>query len=229
MNELNAIVVGFIAGSITGLSSILTGGFTMFFTAKAGHKNSTKHATAISLVVLLYLALMVLCLSLLVSLFIDALSIDTLQAFSIAMPILGSIAGLVLIRRYFWHSPLIAIKHHVLYSKKQIKRQHLLAQPLLTASALLYAASPIILINIILIGLLAVLSGVSALYWSVAYTIGLLTPLYVMTAMLANNVKVAKLLHWQDSTKCTSFLYIGLWCVFLAWLVLYYVIVSEFV
>ncbi len=226
MNDFNLVVIGVIAGGITGLSGVLVGGFTLFFAAKIGHKQSKKHATASSLITLAYIAVLVLCLSLFIAVFFDALSIENTQAISIAMPLLAILLGLLFVRRYFWHAPLVVLTHHKKHVAKQLRRQHALAQPLLTAVSLIYASGLMILANIVLLALLGMLSASSALYWSVPYAIGLVTPLYILTASLSGKTNAAQLLKWQDGTKGTSYLYIGLWCIFLAWLVLYYVIVN---
>lgn len=226
MNDLNLVVIGVIAGGITGLSGVLIGGFTLFFATKVGHKHSKKHATASSLITLAYIALLVLCLSLLIAAFLDTLSLENIQAIIIAMPLLVILLGLLFVRRYFWHTPLIALAHHKKHVAKQLSRQNALAQPLLTALSLIYASGLIVLANIVLLALLGMLSASSALFWSVPYTIGLITPLYILTALLSSKTSVAQLLKWQDTTKGTSYLYIGLWCIFLAWLVLYYAIVN---
>lgn len=226
MNDVNLIVIGVIAGAITGLSGMLIGSFTMFFATKNSHKQSPKKATISSLISLGYLALYVLCIGLGVALFFDTISFENLQAVSIAMPLLAITLGLLFVRRYFWHTPLVHITHHKKHLAKRLKQQHSVAQPMLIAATLFYASAPIVLANIVLLALLGLISGSSALYWSVAFTIGFITPLYIVIALLNNKTNAAQLLKWQDSTQGTSFLYVGLWCIFLAWLVLYYVIVN---
>ncbi len=226
MNEFNLVVIGAIAGAISGLSGLLVGSFTMFFATKNGHTQSPNKATVSSLISLGYLALYIVSISLVIALFFDTISLDNLQAVSVAMPLLAILLGLLLVRRYFWHTPLVHMTHHKKYFTRHLKQQHSLAQPMLIAAALLYASAPIVMANIVLLALLGVISGGSALYWSIAYTIGFIAPLYIIVALLNNKTNAAQLLKWHDSTQGTSFLYVGLWCIFLAWLVLYYVIVS---
>lgn len=221
MNEYSFMIIGFIIGLVSGMTTVLISGYTSYITHKFGHKVTSSHVTSYALSTLVYMLMLILLITLLVSLVIESLNIEYQQALIIVIPVIAIMCGIGYIRRYFWHQPIVKLQHHKLFATKHLHRPSSLLQPFLVATALLYAASPVILLQAGLLSLLSSLYETPAIFWGMFFAVGVITPLYVVATLLITKTKASQIVSWVQKTKGTMSLYAGLCLVLLSWIVLY--------
>ena len=221
MNPLSIVLLGFIVGISLGLSAPIIGTFTTYVVSKLGKKTSLNATAGLGIVTLFYVAMLVILASFTISYVVELLSIDYQEALLISAPIVTIVVGISLIRRYFWHEPLVKLQHTKKYAWYQSVKSTRLLQPLYVAIALLYTVLPAFIVSVLSLSLLTLLLDELPLFWVVSFAIGIITPIYAILALLSTKTKASKIILWMNKTKATMYLYNGFLLTLLAWLVLY--------
>jgi MFS family permease len=221
MSPLNLLLLGFIVGVSLGLSAPIIGTFTTYITNKLGKRTSKNAIAGIGLLTLLYLVMVLVLASLIITYIVELFTTNYQEALLVSVPIVAIVLGLSLIRRYFWHEPLIKLQHTKDFAWYQSVKSTRILQPLYVAVALFYTILPSFIVSALSLSLLTVLMNELSLFWVFPLAIGTITPVYVVLVLLSTNTKASKIILWMNKTKATMYLYNGLLLILLAWVLLY--------
>lgn len=220
MSTSALVVFGLLIGVFIGMNSSLIGTFSTYITSKIGTRSSSNSIAATGLLTLLYLAMILIIVSFVIAAFVESLSIEYQQALLVAAPIVAVMLAISLIRRYFWHEPLVKIEHPKQTALWFSTKSSTILQPLFVAMTLLYIVLPIFMVATVLFSLISILLNELPLFWVISFAIGFIAPLYAILALLATKTKASKIVLWKDKTKATMYLYCGFALLLLAWIVL---------
>jgi hypothetical protein len=215
------VLFGLLLGVFIGMNSPLIGTFTTFITSKIGKKSSSNSIAITGLLTLLYLVMILIIVSFVIATLVETISIEYQQALLVAVPVVAIMIAVSLIRRYFWHEPLVKLEHPRQTALWFSTKSSALLQPLFVALTLLYVVLPIYSVVAVLFSLISLLLNELPLFWVLSFAIGFIAPLYAILALLATKTKASKILLWKDKTKATMYLYCGFALLLLAWVVLY--------
>ena len=225
MNELSMMGIGLVMGAVIGLNGTFIGAYTALLTTKFGNQKSLNHITGIGFVVLFYLVMLLLIGSLLLALCIETLAGHYQQALLVATPVVAVTYGCILVRRYFWHASVAASSsHHKKTVHRHATKYNGVLQPLVVAATMLYAISPLLVTAMLLLSLISITLDILPFFWSAFFTLGIITPLYIVLALLVTGTKASHIITWKNHTKATMYLYSGFSIIILAWITLYAVI-----
>jgi MFS family permease len=228
MSLLSIAIIGLSSGLILGFQPVLISSFTAYLTSMKGRGSSNNRYTLAGFGFIFYLGLFIVFFSTLFSVFLDALTPSYQQAISLIIVAGAILLGLSLIRRYFWVEPVITPPKHLtdaLHSKSTKKTGVVNIMSLSLISA--YAVLPGIGITIALLAVLGAEIGPGSIVWAAPFVLGLLTPIYVLLAMISGNTKPSAIISWKEQHKAAMRLYNGLTLIFLAWFVLYIIAIGE--
>ncbi len=221
MNDSSLMLIGLMIGLTIGMSASSVGTYTSMMTSLLGHKKAQWEVITLAMLVLFYIFMLVIIASLTLATIITFFSPSYLDAMYIAGPIIGIIVGLVYVRHYFWDHPIVRITHHKTAAHKHTTKYSGYLQPLVVAATLLYVTGLPIIVSMLLLTLLAQLSGGSMITWSISLAFGIIVPLYGVLSLVASKTKVSRVIAWKESVKTTMALYSGLAIILLSWFVLY--------
>lgn len=221
MSVYSILLLGFIVGMSLGISAPIIGTFTTYISSKLGKRTSSNTIAGIGLLTLLYLAMLVVLASFAISYIVELVSYDYQVALLVSVPIVAIVLGLSLVRRYFWHEPIVKLQHTKDFAWYQSVKSTRILQPLYVAVALLYTILPTFVIAVLSLDLLTLLMNELSLFWVIPLAVGIITPIYAILALLSTNTKASKIILWMNKTKATMYLYNGFLLILLAWLVLY--------
>lgn len=214
-------LLGLVTGLLIGANPVLISAFVAYIKSMIGRGVSNGRYTMAGFLFMLYLGLFVLFFATVVTTFLLWLSPAYQFTLIITICFLAVIFGASLIRRYFWQEPLIKPPKNVesiLHDKttKQKGLLNVMALALITA----YATVPVLATVVLIMSGFSVVLGPSTFVWGLPFAVGLITPIYVVLAMLSSGTKPSVIIAWKESTKGTLRLYNGLAIIAISWLLL---------
>jgi hypothetical protein len=220
---------GLFAGLLIGLNPVLISSFNAYITALIGRGVSNKRYTIAGLLFIAYFSLFTLFFGLGFSNFISYLGSDIKISIALIFSMLGILQAGLLIRRYFYPEPVIIPPKNVSnilhqYTTKKRGPLNLIGLSLILA----YATLPTIGLAIALMSVLGSLTGSMSLVWQIPFCIGLITPIYIVLALLSSHTRPSAILTWKEKSKAVMRLYSGLAILALAWMILYTIINGGF-
>lgn len=224
MSILSFAMLSYILGLLLGFNPVLLSTFMSYINSLIGRRYKTGHINLAGFAFIAWFGLLVFVASILAAFIFSRVGNDYLIASVIAFGIIGVVIGVIQIRHYFWAEPIIKPPKDItiLLHDKTTKKDSALNTSLV---ALLCAmvVIPTIGINIILLSLADIILGQTS-YWMIMFTIGLITPIYGVLAMLGSGTKPSAIVSWKEKNKAAMRLYGGLTTIFIAWLTIYLVI-----
>jgi hypothetical protein len=230
MSSASLAAIGLVAGLLVGMNPVLISAFTTFISSFIGRKASNTKYTLAGVLFIAYFVLFILFFSVGFASFVIYLSPEYRQSIALSISLLSIIVGVVLIRRYFYSEPLITPPQDVTEALHSLttKKTGILNIIALTM-VVTYATLPTIGIVIAIMAVMGSLLGPSSLVWSIPFIVGLITPIYIILAMLSNKTKPSAILAWKEKSKPVMRLYNGLTIVALAWLLLFFIAGGEII
>lgn len=216
---------GLFAGLLVGLNPVLISSFNAYLTALIGRRVSNNRYTIAGLLFIAYFSLFTLFFGLGFSNFIGYLSSDIKFAIVLIFSVLGIVQASLLIRRYFYPEPVIIPPKNVInilhsYTTKKRGPLNLMGLSLILA----YATLPTIGLAIALMSALGSLTDSLSLVWQIPFCVGLITPIYIVLALISSHTRPSAILAWKEKSKGVMRLYSGLAILALAWMILYTII-----
>jgi len=228
MNPLVFAVTGFVAGLLVGMNPVLISTFTSYISSMIGRKTSNGRYTLAGFIFILYFVLFVVFFATALGTFVVYLSKDYQLSFALVVAMFSIGSGILLIRRYFWHEPIVVPPKEVTsaLNDRATKKQGIGNLIMLTI-VVVYSTLPTVGAAIAIMASIGVLIGPNSLVWSIPFAIGLITPIYGILALLSNGTRVSAIVQWKENTKSTMRLYSGLTIIAIAWLLLYIIAGGE--
>jgi hypothetical protein len=214
--------IGFTAGLLIGMNPVLISSFLAYITSLIGRGSSNKKYTLAGFIFIFYFVIFIVFFSTAFASFVSFFNADYQLSIALVTTLFAIAVGIMLIRRYFYPGPAIKPPQNVTTALHDSTTKNTgLLNIMGLAMVVVYATLPTIGIVVALMSILGVIVGPSSLVWNIPFTLGLVTPIYVVLAMLSNKTKPSAILAWKEKTKPTMRLYNGLVLIALAWTLLY--------
>jgi hypothetical protein len=221
MSPIEYAIIGYITGFLLGFNPILISVFSSFITSMIGKKYNVLSINFTGFTFLAWFGLLVIATSNIAYYIFNGLSYDYLIACTVVFGLIGVVVGILQIRRYFWQDSIIKPSKDItsLVHSTTTKRSGLLNSFVIVLLCFILVI-PTIGIVILMLSLGEVILGHSS-YWAILFTIGLLTPIYAILAMLGSGYKPSAIIAWKENHKDAMRLYSGLTAIVIVWIVLY--------
>lgn len=223
-------ITGLIAGLLIGMNPVLISSFTAYISAMIGRRTTNARYTTAGLLFIGYFVLFILFFSAGFASFISYLQLSDQLGIALAISLISIGFGLANIRRYFYKEPLVKPPKNVtdaIHERSTKKRG--LVNLMALSMVVVYATLPSIGMAVAVMAVLGALLGPSSLVWGVPFIFGLITPIYIILALLSDKTRPSAIMAWKEKSKPIMRLYGGLTLVALAWLLLYVIAGGEIV
>lgn len=228
MSITSLAIVAFISGLLLGLNPIMINAMNNFISSRIGHGVSNSRFTFMGFVLIVYIFIFSVFIGALVASLINNLSIDTLQSLTLASCLLTIIVGLVMIKGYFFKNTRIYLPKEVISKlhKVTIKRRGII-NILYLASLIVFSLLIVFIAAVVCFSIAGIFIETNPIYWLIPFSLGFITPIYAVLALLSDSTKPSAINSWASNSKPIIQLYGGLTLISIAWLVLYLVSITE--
>lgn len=227
MSDLSFVLISFIIGIVAGTYPAVIGGFSSFIISKVAHTpTNNKRPLVLGSITLLYIVMTLVITSCIMSFIFNSLTTDYKQALLILIALFAIGIGLIHIYRYFWHTRLFVPIHMKQLAHKLLIKNNGITSPIGATGIILYSSALFVLTVMLCFMAVAYVLRVEPFIWTIPFALGFITPIYFIMSMLLSGTLGSKMLFWKEKTKATTGLYNGVAVIFVAWLILYSVLIS---